>query len=148
PKLQVREPNIVSDVPPPPTVNITPTPKEERVEYTAPPVNIPGPPPPPAPPPPARPSVISNPQWASRPAPQFPDRAAERGIEQGRVVLSCTVQPNGRVSDCSIVSEEPAGAGFGREALSAARRATLSPRTVDGAATGARVTFPVTFRLQ
>ena len=91
--------------------------------------------------------MITNPQWARRPQPQFPERAQERGIEQGRVQLSCTVQPNGQVSDCSIVSEEPSGAGFGREALAAARRATLTPRQVDGAAVGARVNFPVTFRL-
>lgn len=39
----------------PPPVNITPTLKQDRVEYTGPPVNIPGPPPPPAPPPPPPP---------------------------------------------------------------------------------------------
>ena len=61
--------------------------------------------------------------------------------------LNCLVQPNGSMTDCRIESESPAGAGFGQAALSAARRGRVSPREVDGAATGARVTFTVRFRL-
>jgi protein TonB len=36
--------------------------------------------------------------------------------------------------------------GFGQEAIRGTRRARLSPRTVDGAATGARVTFTTRFQ--
>lgn len=50
-----------------PPVMVAPTRKEDRVEYTGPPVNLPGPPPPPAPPPPPpappapmRPTVMQN----------------------------------------------------------------------------------------
>ncbi|NBB64869.1 TonB family protein, partial [Pseudomonas sp. ODNR1LW] len=148
PKLQVRVPAPIPNVVPPPPVNITPTPKEERVEYKGPPVNIPGPPPPPAPPAPVRPPVITSVNWSRQPRPEFPERAQERGIEEGTVVLSCTVQPNGSATNCSIVSETPTGAGFGREALSSMRSARFSPGTVDGVAQGGTARFTVRFRLQ
>ena len=54
---------------------------------------------------------------------------------------------NGSVTACTIISETPAGAGFGAAALSAARRARLSPRSVDGVATGGKVRFGTSFRL-
>ena len=148
PKLQVRPPVAVPNAPPPPvTLPIEPTKKEDRVEYTGPPVIVPGPPPPPAPPAPPRPSVIRNPSWSRQPTVEFPERALSRGVESGTVVLNCLVQPNGSVTDCRIESENPSGAGFGQAAISGARRARVSPREVDGAATGARVTFTVRFRL-
>jgi len=129
-------------------VNITPTKKEDRVEYTGPPVVVPGPPPPPAPPAPVRPSTITSVSWSRQPRPEFPARAQERGIEEGTVVLLCSVQANGSATNCSIVSETPAGAGFGREALSSMRSARFSPGTVDGVAQGGQARFTVRFRLQ
>ena len=45
-------PPITRRPPPPVTVPIAPTMKQDRVEYSGPPVIVPGPPPPPAPPPP------------------------------------------------------------------------------------------------
>ena len=95
---------------------------------------------------PPRPSVITNPGCARQPAVEFPERASARGIDSGRVVLNCLVNANGSMSDCNIVSEDPQGAGFGSAAVSGARRARLSPRTVDGAAQGARVNFTVRFQ--
>lgn len=93
-----------------------------------------------------RPPVISNPSWARQPQPTYPDRALERGLS-GSADLSCTVNPNGSVSGCIIVSERPAGAGFGRAAMAAARSARLSPRSVDGVASGGVVRFTVPFNL-
>ena len=61
PRLQVRPPVATPNAPPPPvTLPIAPTKKEDRVEYSGPPVVVPGPPPPPAPPAPARPAVIGE----------------------------------------------------------------------------------------
>ena len=54
---------------------------------------------------------------------------------------------NGSLSDCRIVDEDPAGAGFGQAVIRAARSGRLAPRTVDGAAVGARVEFTTRFRL-
>ena len=81
------------------------------------------------------------------PAAEFPERALSRGIERGRVSLDCLVNPNGSMTDCRVISEDPTGAGFGQAALAGARRARVSPREVDGAAVGARVTFNMTFVL-
>ena len=148
PKLQIRPPVINTDAPPPPvTLQIVATKKEDRVEYTGPPVIVPGPPPPPAPAPPPRPPVITNPSWSSRPAGEFPERALSRGIESGVVQLECTVNANGSVSGCTILSESPSGSGFGQAAISGARRARLTPRSVDGVAVGGRVRFTTRFAL-
>ncbi|QTC88832.1 energy transducer TonB [Brevundimonas pondensis] len=148
PKLQVREPQINTQAPPPPvTVAVEPTKKEDRQEYTGPPVIVPGPPPPPAPPAPPKPSVITNPSWSRQVQPEFPERANSRGIESGSAKVNCAVAPNGSLSDCRVVDEDPAGAGFGQAVLRAARSGRLAPRTVDGAAVGARVEFTTRFRL-
>ena len=71
-----------------------------------------------------RPSIITNPQWAVRP--QLTDRefgmvaaALEQGIS-GEAVVSCGVNADGRLHDCTVV-ETPAGHRFGEAALSAAR---------------------------
>ncbi|RZJ95753.1 MAG: TonB family protein [Brevundimonas sp.] len=89
--------------------------------------------------------MITNPSWARQGQAEYPERAAARGIQSGRVTLQCTVQSSGNLSDCSVVSEDPAGAGFGAAALAAARRSRVSPRTVDGAAEGATVRWTTRF---
>ena len=150
PKLQVREPVVNTSAPPPPvTLPIEPTKKEDRVEYTGPPVIVPGPPPPPAPPAPPRPSVITNPQWARPPRPterDFPQRALDRGVG-GSATVECTVTPSGKPEGCRVVSEEPSGMGFGSAAVRIVQRGQLSPRTVDGAATNAKFVVRVPFNL-
>jgi protein TonB len=62
-------------------------------------------------------------------------------------MLSCGVEADGAMSGCTIVSEEPVGAGYGAAALEAAAQARLSPRTVEGVAAGGTVRFTVRFRL-
>lgn len=94
-----------------------------------------------------RPSFITNPSWAQLPVPQFPASAVSANVDSGRVVLNCAVRADGRLGDCAVVSEDPAGNGFGPAALSAAREARLSPRTVDEAAPNAIVVFSLFFRL-
>jgi protein TonB len=82
------------------------------------------------------------------PATPVPDVEAVAGqAREGTVELECTVQPDGRVSDCIVLSERPRGMGFGEAALSAARRARLSPRSVDGVATGGKIRFRTRFQI-
>ncbi|VXB03376.1 von Willebrand factor type A domain-containing protein [Brevundimonas sp. G8] len=78
---------------PPPPVNITPSRKEDRVEYTGPPVNIPGPPPPPAPPPPPPPPAPPAPM---RPAFIQGSSAASTAVNELVVTGSRVVAPGTR----------------------------------------------------
>jgi len=57
-------------------------------------------------------------------------------VRYGTVVLECEVRTNGSVVDCVIVSEAPAGRGFGEAALQGARQARLSPRSRAGMRVG------------
>ena len=94
----------------------------------------------------AQPAVITNPNWVQHPMPRFPAAAAEAGVTEGRVGLNCAANASGRLTNCTVTSEDPVGSGFGEAALTAAREARLSPQTADTASTGARVAFAVRFR--
>lgn len=130
-----------------PPLPILPTPREDRIE-TRPP-DIIGPPVVIRPngPPPPRPSVITNPAWSRSPAPEYPEAAVAAAVESGRVTLSCIVLPNGHLNECVVRNETPPGLGFAESALASTQRARVSPRTVDGAAERARVTFTVRYML-
>ena len=63
--------------------------------------------------------------WLKQPSPAdivsvYPRTAARLG-HYGRVKLSCTVQPDGSLTRCDIVSEDPADEGFADAALKLAR---------------------------
>ncbi|MBA4807025.1 energy transducer TonB [Brevundimonas sp.] len=105
-------------------------------------------PPPPAPPAPPRPPVISNPRITRQPdlARFYPDRALERE-QSGRTVLECQVETNGSLTNCSVVSESPAGAGFGQAALRAVRTMRIEPAMRDGQPVVGRATIPINWRL-
>lgn len=94
------------------------------------------------------PDTISNVTWQRMPAPEYPDRAVTQGIAQGSVILSCTVSANGSATNCSVLEETPAGAGFGQAALRSMTRARFSPRTVDSVAEGGAARFTIRFALQ
>lgn len=64
-------------------------------------------------------------------APQYPQRAQERGIE-GYAVLEFTVTAVGTVENPVIIDEFPASAGFGRAAVRAAPKFKYQPRVING----------------
>lgn len=57
--------------------------------------------------------------WRVRLRPEYPIGAAYTG---GLARLTCLTQPDGRLAECVVESEFPAGAGFGRAALESVRR--------------------------
>lgn len=75
-------------------------------------------------------SLSLSPQDAPA-APTPPVTELSEGVvtaaREGQVTLECMVRPDGNLRDCRVVSETPRGAGFGRAALSAARRTRVTP---------------------
>ena len=129
------------NIPAPPTLALPPI--EKPKPQLAPPA---------AAPPPSHPSVIGKPDWSQRPnaedvARYYPQRAERMSIA-GRAEISCTVQANGKLSACSVTSEDPADQGFGDAALKLSKLFKMRPKTLDGAPSdGGVVKIPLRFVL-
>ena len=119
----------------------------------------PDPPPPPLrptrypePPRPVGPSVITNSDWVRRPngndfATAYPPGALKAGIE-GHSTMECTVQGDGTLTACHIVSEASDGQGFGLAELQLASKFRMRSQTVDGApVAGAHVVIPMSWKI-
>ena len=61
--------------------------------------------------------------------------------KDGAEVIECLVQAGGGLSDCTILSEQPAGMGFGEAALRAAAQSRVGAAQV-----GSKVRWTVRFR--
>jgi protein TonB len=89
--------------------------------------------------------VVEQPRRLSGNPPEFPARAAARGIA-GTVVLEFVVGADGRVRDLTIAQEDPPGEGFGAAARAAVRGWRFPP-TGDGVTAGPyRARLRLTFR--
>lgn len=139
----VAAPTETAALPPP-----RPLPPRVRPPPAAPPVVLPQPAAPEKPKPTRRSGIITAPTWERSPPVEYPERAMSRGIESGLVVLRCRPNAGGTLSNCMIISETPAGAGFGPAAIAGARRARLAPDTVNDIDEDASVQFTVRFALQ
>lgn len=101
-------------------------------------------------PPAAREPVIEPVRWLRRPSAAlvnkvYPTTARKRG-KGAEVVMSCTVGANGRLASCQVVSETPAGWGFGEAALRTKDAFQMTATTTDGQSTeGALVRIPLRF---
>lgn len=105
---------------------------------------------PPAPPAPPRNDVVTRPEWIKKPTgaqveKAFPKAALKAG-QSGRVTLSCEVNGDGTVRDCSVVSESPAGMGFDAAALSLTPTFKMRSTMPDGTpVAGKKVRTPFSF---
>jgi protein TonB len=76
----------------------------------------------------------------------YPQRAVERE-QEGSVTSDCIVDAAGHIS-CTVVSEDPAGWGFGDATLRIAREFRAAPQTSDGRpTTGGRFRKTIRWRL-
>lgn len=96
------------------------------------------------------PVYVSNPadplNWATPPAPVWPEGAVEAGVLSGRVSLSCLIGADARPRDCVVEMQSPAGRGFDRAALTAAENARFDLPNDTALAVGRLITFQVPFR--
>lgn len=89
--------------------------------------------------------------WVRRPSPRFPPPVGGRMVREAYAVLSCRTEANGRLSECQVESEQPAGYNVAAEALEGVRgsRVALSPEARDAGLRleGRLIVFAVNFRL-
>lgn len=73
----------------------------------------------------------------------YPTRAQFEGVE-GRAVIGCTIGANGHLEGCTVVSEDPAGYGFGEATLAVAPRFKARMSTTRA---GQPIRLPLSFRV-
>jgi len=93
--------------------------------------------------------VTTNPRWLK--VPNADDLArfwpAAAGGMGGSARISCIVTSRGTLDKCVVVSEEPAGHGFGASALLMAPLFLMQAKTDDGVPTGgAKIFIPIRFQ--
>ena len=72
-------------------------------------------------------------------------KRAKELLVAGRAVVTCRVLSDGKLTDCDVISEDPAGWGFGKGAISTASQLRLARKALDGSPTvGRMVEVPVT----
>ncbi|MFZ3005290.1 MAG: TonB family protein [Phenylobacterium sp.] len=94
---------------------------------------------------------VGKPQWTVLPEAAdfqagYPQAALAANVLKGRAVVSCTVAAEGRLTDCAVASEEPAGLGFGAAASAMTPAFRMGIWTPDGLPTvGARIKAPIRY---
>lgn len=94
--------------------------------------------------------VITSPDWVRKPTQSemrasWPYEAAQKGIG-GRAVIQCSVDVQGLLQGCTVVSETPEGSGFGGSALLLAGSFKMKPKMVNGRpVAGGVVRIPIVF---
>lgn len=90
--------------------------------------------------------------WQTMPRPTFPSPVKDRMVLEGYVVLSCVAAEDGRLDQCEIESEQPAGYNLGRAVKRSIPRARLT-LTEEAAANGRplagrMIVFAVNFKME
>lgn len=93
----------------------------------------------------------SAPDWLRKPSgaelrAAWPAKAMAEGVE-GQVVLGCVVNIRGGLERCAVVSESPAGEGFGAAALLLVPSFQLKPEVKDGQPVASEVQIPIVFKM-
>jgi protein TonB len=89
--------------------------------------------------------------WVSQPSHAEFMRAyptqANWNATPGRAVLQCAFTAAGRLSECTVVSETPAGQRFGVAALKLARYFRAVAKPAGASLEGKPITLPITFEV-
>lgn len=96
--------------------------------------------------------VETRPDWEGQPSGEdlmryYPDAAIDKSVS-GTTLLKCQVNLYGRLKNCSVTEESPAGMGFGEAALAMAdKEFRMKPGRIDGKPVdGQWVEIPLTFQ--
>lgn len=99
---------------------------------------------------PAQPAPVqAAPDWLKQPSriqmmQVWPVEALKRG-KSGKAVIQCEVSVHGALVACEVVSEEPAGAGFGAAALALTPQFLMKPGIIDGKPVRGTARIPINF---
>lgn len=77
----------------------------------------------------------------------WPKEAWKRG-QDGKATISCEITTQGALRNCEVVSESPAGAGFGAAALTLSSQFLMKPAIKDGKPVASGVRIPLNFEMQ
>ena len=77
----------------------------------------------------------------------YPRVAQMMGLA-GRTSMTCTVLTTGQLDRCHVISEQPAGVGFGMAMIGAAPLFHIRPALRDGHPVEARITIPMRWQLE
>jgi TonB family protein len=79
---------------------------------------------------------IQEPQWTRRPTgddyARFYPEGAQRLEKEGSATIECVVTTKGALVNCQVLSEDPAGLGFGEATIKVASLWKMKPHLVDG----------------
>jgi len=95
------------------------------------------------------PAEVYDPLWLKTVSPSggaklFPAAAVKAGLKTGSAKVACAVAQDGTLKDCAVVSEDPAGMGFGDAALLIASVMQMNPWTAEGSPVdGAHIVLPI-----
>ncbi len=95
--------------------------------------------------------LIGRPKWVRLPesddmAAGFPAAATAAHVAVGHVTLACVVGIAGRLADCSVARQDPAGMGFDKAAMALASDFQVSVWTAEGLPTiGGKVNVPLRY---
>jgi len=92
---------------------------------------------------------VTNPDWLRKPSADdisryYPKPARDHNIG-GRARVECRLASDGVLSNCVVLSEAPAGYGFGEAALNVATRFQMRPGTRNGQPIGGQIIVPILF---
>lgn len=90
------------------------------------------------------------PDWIKKPTYEdlqavWPAAALRRGIS-GSATITCQITPQGLLEECAVVSEAPAGQGFGSSALLLAPSFVIKPGMKDGKPVSTTLRIPINFK--
>ncbi len=93
--------------------------------------------------------ICRNPDWKQRPTREqlfdvWPREAFEKGLN-GKAEITCTASTQGALSDCTVTSEQPPGAGFGQAAIALTPQFLMFPKVCDGRPMESTVNIPINF---